>query len=411
VTTSAVTDRPTGTAHGRRDVGLTAAGVMVSTAGDAATLIALLYQLRAAGVGWVSALLAAQLLPTVLLSPAVGRLVDRVDNRRLLIIGLGAQALIVAPLAFVRSPWLVVLLFTVLTVVASVVRPAVSAMIPALSGEERMTSAYAWVATGSGIGWIVGPAAGGLLMSAFGIRTTLLADAATFVVLAVVCSRLRASRGGHPVVDTAESRLSGTRILWRDLILRNSLLVSGLAIACAVVDNVAAPFRFVDQLGTDATGYGAYLALWGVGALAGTQLPRRLPATTLPMVLAVGNVLCGLGILGVGVAPTLTLALIASVVGGIGNGMENVAVSALVASRVTADARGRAFASVSALFQTATGIGTVAGAPLVAVFAAGATMAGAGGLTVLVATFALVWAWRWHARPSGQVVPPSAPSG
>jgi hypothetical protein len=38
-------------------------------------------------------------------------------------------------------------------------------------------------------------------------------------------------------------------------------------------------------------------------------------------------------------------------------------------------------------------------------------MAGAGGLTVLVATFALVWAWRWHARPSGQVVPPSAPSG
>jgi MFS family permease len=342
-----------------------------------------------------------------LLASAVGQLVDRVDNRRLLVIGLAAQALVVTPLAFVRSPWLIVLLFTLLTVVASVVRPAASAMIPALSGEERMASAYAWVATGSGIGWIVGPAAGGLLMSAFGVSTTLLVDAATFVVMALLCSRLRASRGGHVDLDSTESGLSGTRILWRDMILRNSLLVTALAIACAVVDNVAAPFRFVDQLGTDATGYGAYLALWGVGALAGTQLPRRLPATTMPMVLAAGNLLTGVGILGVGIAPSLTMAFVASVIGGIGNGMANVAVSVLVASRVTADTRGRAFASVSALLQVATGLGTVAGAPLVALFAAGTTMVGAGALTVLVATGALLWAWRWHVGPSGQVGSPA----
>lgn len=397
-------------ARGRHDIALMATGMMVSTAGDAAALIALLYQLRGAGVGWVSALLAAQLLPSVLLAPALGRLVDRVDNRRLLVVGLAAQALLVLPLAFARSPWLIVALFAVLAAMASVVRPAISAMVPALSGEERMTSAYSWVATGAGIGWIAGPAAGGLLMSAFGLRVTLLVDAATFVVLALVCSRLRASRGGQVALDTPESRLSGTRILWRDAILRNSLLVSALVVMCAVVDNVAAPFRFVDQLGTDAGGYGAYLALWGVGALAGAQLPRRLPPATMPVVLAVGNLLTGLGILGIGVAPSLTFALIASVVGGVGNGMENVASSALVASRVAAEARGRAFASVGALFQTSTGLGTLAGAPLVAVFAAGATMAGAGALTVLVATGAVVWAWRRTERRSAQLVSP-APTG
>lgn len=371
-----------------------ATGIMVSTAGDAAALIALLYQLRGDGVGWVSALLAAELLPAVLLAQTLGRLVDRVDNKRLLVIGLAAQAVLVVPLAFVRSPLLIVVLFTVLIAMASLVRPAISAMIPALSGEERMASAYAWVATGSGIGWIAGPAAGGLLMAAFGLRTTLLVDAATFVVLALVCSRLRATRGGHIDVDTPESRLSGARILWRNAILRNSLLVSGLVIMCAVVDNVAAPFRFVDQLGTGAGGYGAYLALWGVGALVGAQLPRRLPPTTLPIMLAVGNLLTGAGILGIGVAPSLAVALIASVVGGIGNGLENVAVSALVANQVQPDARGRAFASVGALFQVSTGLGTLAGAPLVAVFAAGATMAGAGGLTVLVSMGAVLWAWR-----------------
>jgi MFS family permease len=257
-----------------------------------------------------------------------------------------------------------------------------------------MTSAYAWVATGSGIGWIAGPAAGGLLMAAFGLRTTLLVDAATFVVLALLCSLLRATRVGRMDVDMAESRLSGTRILWRDAILRNSLLISALVIMCAVVDNVAAPFRFVDQLGTDAGGYGAYLALWGVGALVGAQLPRRLPPATLPVVLAVGNLLTGVGILGIGLAPSLAVALVASVIGGVGNGLENVAVSALVANRVAAEARGRAFASVAALFQASTGLGTLAGAPLVAVFAAGATMTGAGGLTVLVSTGAVLWVWR-----------------
>jgi MFS family permease len=401
---------PAAARRGRHDVALMAAGMLVSTAGDAAALIALLYQLRGAGVAWVSALLAVQLLPSIVLAPALGRLVDRVDNRRLLVIGLAAQALVVTPLAFARSPWLIVLLFTVLAAAASVVRPAISAMIPALSGEERMTSAYSWVATGVGIGWIAGPAAGGALMSAFGLRTTLLVDAATFVVLALVCARLSTTRGGQVVVDTAESRLSGTRLLWRDAVLRNSLLVSALAVLCAVVDNVAAPFRFVDQLGTDAGGYGAYLALWGVGALVGAQLPRRLPVTTLPLVLAAGNLLTGLGILGIGLAPTLAVALVASVVGGVGNGMENVAASALIASRVPADARGRAFASVSALIQTATGLGTIAGAPLVAAFAAGATMTGAGGLTVLVATGAVLWAWRRSEGRAGQVVS-AAPTG
>jgi MFS family permease len=395
----------------RRDLFLLGAGMLVSVAGDAAALIALLLELRTAGAGWVAAVLAAELVPFVVFASPSGRLVDRVDNRRLLVAALVGQALAVVPLAFVRTPWLVVALVFVLASVSTVVRPAVSSMIPALTGDDRARKGYAWVATGSGIGWIIGPAAGGLLTSAFGVTSALLADAGTFVVLAVACRFLSATRGRTDDHDAAASRIGGMTILWRDTVLRWSVIATAVVVACAVVDNVAAPFRFVDQLGATSAGYGFYLALWGVGALGGSQLPRLWSTPAMPAALAAGNVLCGLGILGIGIAPTVTLAFVASAVGGVGNGIENVAASAMVSSRVAAQERGRAFAAVSATIQAGTGIGTVAAAPLVVAFGAGHSMAVAGGVSAVIATVTGGWtALRVRRRPAAapDVPPPAA---
>jgi MFS family permease len=360
-------------------------------AGDAAAMIALLLELRSHGVGWVSAALGAELLPFVLFASFSGRLVDRVDNRRLLVIGLAGQAIVAVPLAFARAPWLIVALFFGLNAVATLVRPASSAMVPALAGEAGATKGYAWVATGVGIGWIVGPAAGGLLMSATGVTTTLLVDAGTFLLTAAACAALSATRQLDPPAGAAEALHGGMRIIRRDTVLFLSIITTAIAVACAVVDNVAAPFRFIDQLATTSTGYGAYLALWGVGGIAGSQLPRRLDPSKLPVALAVGNGLSGVGIAGIGLAPSLCFALGAAVVGGIGNGIANVGQSALVASRVDTAQRGRAFASTAAVIQTGVGVGTVAGAPLVAAIGAGHSMIAAGGLAALLAGITVVW--------------------
>lgn len=375
----------------RKDVTLLTAGTMVSVAGDAAALIALLLELRTAGAGWVAAVLAAEFLPFVVFASPSGRLVDRLDNRRLLVAALIAQAVVVTPLAFARTPWMIVALVFALSSVSTMVRPAVNSMIPALTGEEHAASGYAWVATGSGVGWIVGPALGGLLTSAFGVSTALLVDAATFLVLAAACSQLSATRGHAQRRDSPQSRLGGTAIVWRDTVLRWSVLVTAVVIACAVVDNVAAPFRFVDQLRSSPAGYGFYLALWGVGALGGTQLPRLMRQSAMPTALAVGNMMCGLGILGIGVAPGVAVAFAASTFGGVGNGIANVATSALVSGRVPPHERGRAFASVSGFIQAGTGSGTIAAAPLVAALGAGAAMTVAGAVSAAIAGGTAIW--------------------
>ncbi|HVT64866.1 MAG TPA: MFS transporter [Mycobacteriales bacterium] len=375
----------------RRDLGLLAGGSLVSVAGDSAAMIALLLELRSHGVGWVSAALGAELLPFVLFASFSGRIVDRVDNRRLLVMGLAGQAAVAVPLAFARSPWLVVALFFALNAVATLVRPASSAMVPVLAGEDNATKGFTWIATGVGIGWIVGPAAGGLLTSASGVTATLLVDAGTFLVTAAACGLLSATRKPDGTTDEEENQHGGLRIIRSDTVLFLSVATTSIAVACAVVDNVAAPFRFVEQLATSSTGYGAYLALWGVGGIIGSQLPRRLNGSTLPAALAIGNGLSGLGIVGIGLAPSLGLALGASALGGFGNGISNVAEAALLAARVKTEQRGRVYASAAALIQTGIGVGTVAGAPLVAALGAGHAMISAGGLAALLSGVTLIW--------------------
>jgi len=107
-----------------RDLWLLASGQAVSTAGDAAALAALLLRLQPAGSGWVAALLAAELIPYVLLAPLSGRLVDRYETRRLLVIALAGQAVVAVPLAVAGGPLATVLLFLALNAVSTAVRPA-----------------------------------------------------------------------------------------------------------------------------------------------------------------------------------------------------------------------------------------------------------------------------------------------
>jgi MFS family permease len=389
-------------AGARRDLALLSAGAIVSTAGDAAALTALLLRLRPAGAGWVAVLLAAELVPFVLFAPVVGRVVDRFETHRVLLLTLVGQALVAVPLALVGSPAATVALFAALNALTALVRPATSALIPAITGPDGAARGYSLIATGVGVGWIVGPAAGGVLTAAIGSRGALLVDAVSFAVLAGAVLGVRARRVRTSAAPDAPNPGSGLRLLTGDPVLRVALLVSALATGCAVVDNVAAPFRFVDQLGTGSAGYGGYLALWGVGSLLGAQVLPLVGAARDEAALAAGNALTGLGIAVIGLAPSVAVAFVASVVGGFGNGLVNVAQSALINRRVPGDRIGRAFAALGAVTWSAIGVGTAVGAPLVDLLGAGRAMADAGALAVVPALAALALALRRGRRPATQ---------
>ncbi|WP_432829491.1 MFS transporter [Dactylosporangium sp. CA-092794] len=372
----------------RRDLTVLAAGMAVSTAGDAAALVALLLRLQPHGSGWVAGLLAAELIPYVVLAPLTGRVVDRLETRTVLLVALAGQAVLCVPLAFASPLWAIIALFAGVTALSAFVRPATSALVPAITGEERAKQGYSMLATGSGLGWIAGPAAGGLLTGAFGPTTAILVDAGTFAALTLACATLSARRRASATASTKESNAGGLRLIFADRLLRTALIGSAIAISSGIIDNVAAPFRFVDQLGASDFGYGLYLTLWGAGALVGAQVLPRLPLSG-SAGLALGNLLTGAGIAGIGLAPNLALAFTASALGGIGNGMANVAQSALISGRTPPAQHGRAFAAAGALLQTAIGLGTAAASPLVAYLHADGAMLTAGVLTCAASAIAL----------------------
>jgi MFS family permease len=376
--------------RGGRDLWLLSTGQLVSVAGDSAALVALLLRMRPHGSSWVAVLLAAELIPFIVCAPFSGRLVDRVETRRVLLAALFGQALIVVPLAVVTAPAATVALFAGLNALSTLVRPATSALIPAIAGPDGAARGYARLATGASVGWIVGPALGGILTGVTGTTAALLLDAASFVIIAAAVTLIRArrppTRPVHTHPDATNSaRQGGLGLLWRVPVLRTALLISAIATGCAVVDNVAAPFRFLDQLDATDLGYGLYLAIWGTGSLAGVRFFTRIPPHRHPTALAVGNLLTGLGIAGIGLAPTLPLALIASLAGGFGNGIVGVTESALIAAHTPTNQHGQAFATAGAIMQTAIGAGTAIAAPLVNAFGAGLAMTCAGGLAAVAA--------------------------
>jgi hypothetical protein len=194
----------------------------------------------------------------------------------------------------------------------------------------------------------------------------------------------------------------GFEVVWHSPVLRVALVASAIAVACAVVDNVAAPFRFINQLGASSTQYGLYLTIWSAGALIGVQVLPRLPQHYTQAALATGNLLIGVGTAAIGLAPNVPLAFGASALGGVGNGLGNVAQSALVARHSPAEYRGRTFAASGAILQTAIGVGTAAGAPLVTFLAASGAMILGGSLATVAAAGALAIAIR--RQPAGPLL-------
>lgn len=376
----------------RRDLALLAAGQAVSVTGDSAALVALMLRVRPAGSGWTAALLAAELVPFILCAPISGRVVDRLETRRVLLAALIGQGAVALALAVATPPWAAVTCFAALNALSTLVRPATSALIPAAVGPDQAARGYARLATGTGLGWIAGPALGGLITGILGVSTTLVIDAATFAVLTVAVGFVRARRPPDQRADEhAKPRAwDGFALLWHARVARLAMLTSAAAIGCAVVDNVAAPFRFVNQLGASPLGYGLYLSIWGVGALLGVQLTPRISAARQPAALALGNLLTGLGIAGIGLAPNIPTAFVASGFGGVGNGLENVIQNAIVAQHTPPARHGQTFAAAGAAVQTAIGIGTASAAPLITALGPNYAMVTAGALAAAIAVYALV---------------------
>src|SRR5439155_3765678 len=128
-----------------RDVGLAAGARAVSAAGDLLAAIALVLELQQRGMGGfaVAAILIAAAAPPVLLVRWAGRLADRADSRRLLVLTGLAQAGACVALAFAGGVAEIIALVAVLAAGLALTQPCLSALVPDMVSPDALPRATA----------------------------------------------------------------------------------------------------------------------------------------------------------------------------------------------------------------------------------------------------------------------------
>lgn len=342
----------------------------------------------------VAGLLFASALPLVLFNPVAGWLVDRFETRRVLALSALVQAAAVGALAGWDGLALTYALVFVLNCGLAVERPALFALIPRIVGEEQAPKAYAWFESVRYATLTLGLLLGGVLTGAFGASTALLVDAGTFLVTAVVATALRTRRAARPdgaAGGTEERRMTaGLRLVGRNRLLRTMVIVLAGSILFGGIDNVANVFLAKDALGIGDAGYGALAAAWGVGMIAGAVVAGRRVRRRNAAVLVVGAVaLMGGAILATAPAPVVWTALATLMIGGVGNGLSNVAMRVVLQTRVAETLRGRVYAAYQGLLSVAEFAALAIAGALVQLLGARWTLALAGGGCLLVGLYGL----------------------
>jgi predicted MFS family arabinose efflux permease len=249
---------------------------IVSDTGDWLMFIALplvVLQLTGSAVGTSIAFL-LELVPPVLLAPLVGRLVDRLPGRGVMVAAMLAQAVSLLPLLAVHDRADLPVVYGVIVAqatFATVVEPAKNAMLPTLVGPGRIVSANALVGLNNDLGRIIGGPLGGVLLAVAGLGGVALADIATYLVAAALVTSLpgqRTARGAGPATELAVRRGGGVLRALRDPATGVPIAVVVLAAIAQGLFLVLFVFFVTDVLGGNEAEVGVLRGVQAVGAIA-----------------------------------------------------------------------------------------------------------------------------------------------
>jgi predicted MFS family arabinose efflux permease len=178
---------------------------------------------------------------------------------------------------------LVILLFVV-TMLGTPFTSARAASYSDILSGDRFVLGNAITITTYQVAQVAGFAAGGAIAGFFGIRTSLIADAATFAASAIITRIwMRARPAARSSVDRSPGArntepvagiLAGVRLVFANPALRTPMLLGWLAAFYNAPEGVAAPLAH--ELGVGATAVGLLLAAEATGAALGAVAFSRL---------------------------------------------------------------------------------------------------------------------------------------
>jgi MFS family permease len=367
----------------------------ISLLGDGVLLTALtLYLARRHGSALsIAGVLFARSAPR-LLGLVAGAFADRHDRRRLMLLCDAGQCVIYVVITVVLpGDFALAVLIAPASIFATLFATCSDAAMPTLVTDDELSEANVWLGASTNLEVAIGPLLAGAVVVLAGFRWAFLLDAMTFLISFGLLLRTRELVTERRRDDSGILRLMGSGLLYvraRPMLWVTMLMLT-LAIILLSVDSVGLVLLTRRVLHASAFGYGVAAAAFGAGMIASSLalIVFTLPGSSL--VQLVGALMVGgLALSLTGIAPALVAIAAFQILGGVGNGIENVASATFFQRHVESDMRGRVF---GVLIMATFGAMSL-GAPLGGVLAdligiRGAFLIGGVGAIVVVACAAL----------------------
>ena len=223
---------------------------------------------------------AASVVPTFVGGLVLSGLADVLPRRQVMIACDLSRAVLVAVMALPGVPLgvLVGLLFLV-TLISAPFTSARAALYPEILSGDHYVLGTAVTLTTLQFAQAVGFALGGALVGFFGVRTSLVADSATFVMSALIVrlwvhARPAARGGADREAVSVSAVVAGVRLVFADPRLRTPMLLGWLVAFYNAPEGVAAPLG--QSLGGGDIAVGLILAAGALGAALGAATFSRL---------------------------------------------------------------------------------------------------------------------------------------
>lgn len=329
-------------------------GQLISNVGDTLhyiALVVLVFQLTGRGVA-IAGLVAAEIVPVLLLGPVAGVIIDRFSRKRVLIAADLIRAVLTLSLVWPQGVWHAYLVAAALAAGGAFFNPAVQAVIPVLTTSEQRLAAnsVSW-STGRLVQILSAAVAGGLI-GLLGTRPAFALNAASFVASAALIATLAipphagevgpAFRRG--VRGYAGDAWEGLRYAIHDRFVSRLLLVQSLASLATGATSALLIVLAERRLHLPASGFAWLIAAIGVGALLGPLIPNMF-ATSYHDArwLFVPYIIRGVGDVLLAVVSALPLALIILFVYGLNTSTGIVVFNSTIQDAIPDSMRGRTF--------------------------------------------------------------------
>ena len=189
---------------------------VVNRFGDSVDAIAFTWLVYAVtgSASWSALIFALNQIPTVVLQPFAGALVERMNKKRIMVSADMIRGIVIVAVAYIYmstgnvSPWLLAGMTLVISSVEAFSIPAGTAFVPMILEKKYYNHGLSLSATISRVMVLVGMACAGVIIAAGGIDAAMFVDAATFFISSFIIMSIRVNEDSERLKDKSETKLT-----------------------------------------------------------------------------------------------------------------------------------------------------------------------------------------------------------